>query len=523
LTDNISLIIHKNKWNICVLHALATHAALMISPSDTVFPSFFRQSHSGSIINQELKLIENKFLLDEDINKPKKYKTGLLTHSIRSGATNVMNEIHELKSEWVDIRCGRTSKNLVKNTKSAYIKSEWSTDYPCGLVLSGWDNIKAVGKCPNKSSIPIIDHKLFSQFIFNIFSGIISQVSENICNMLGCVLLKWHITIENEFPYHPIVTKVNKILNKDKILQWNRCVEETFKVDNQMFLPLSEIHEETFASAINIQNTYLLKNQQSLNYISSQLNTQEKFNSAVTNTFYITNEKIDELNLKIDNLICSLNTNNNNISKNINNNNNNIFKKHQHMQQQTITSTQQPVQSTSSHINSIVKISEKSNAVINNSILQFKDLQSVFYTWYKNDLFKYEPCINNSDEKSKFRKLSKVIIYMKLFLPLDCKLLSVKNSVEESSIIYTKWMSDLQSTSKALQESVMKFIKISNIKNNKKLSDIVYNKANLWSAFKMLESIPVSDFPINENVIDNITIPSTYIYSSNKLIEFRKA
>ena len=53
--------------------------------------------------------------------------------------------------------------------------------------------------------------------------------------MLGCVLLKWHITIENEFPNHPIVTKVNNILNKDKILQWNRCVEEAFKVDNQMF------------------------------------------------------------------------------------------------------------------------------------------------------------------------------------------------------------------------------------------------------------------------------------------------
>lgn len=128
-TDYLCLVPQWNDYTSCVYHSIACHAAMLVSPSENVFGSYSSCSSGASIINQELKRIESIYY-SEGVDRKRKFTKGLTSHSVRSGATNALNRSKQVKSEWIDLRCGRSLKSH-KDSKYAYIHREWETDYPC--------------------------------------------------------------------------------------------------------------------------------------------------------------------------------------------------------------------------------------------------------------------------------------------------------------------------------------------------------------------------------------------------------
>ena len=59
--DELAFLPHASNWLSCCIHSLATHAALLASPSEYMFPSFHNLKHSMSHINDEFRSIEEFF------------------------------------------------------------------------------------------------------------------------------------------------------------------------------------------------------------------------------------------------------------------------------------------------------------------------------------------------------------------------------------------------------------------------------------------------------------------------------
>lgn len=55
---------------------------------------------------------------------------------------------------------------------------------------------------------------------------------------------------------------------------------------------------------------------------------------------------------------------------------------------------------------------------------KFEDLKSAMFQWYAKSLFKWPLEDLSVNERSLLHKCSKVITYMKLFIPSDCELFS---------------------------------------------------------------------------------------------------
>jgi hypothetical protein len=67
----------------CVIHAIASHACLSVSPGPEMF-TFRYLSHTGiHVINMELKRIEQGFKDDSDPLKPKRFTMNMTSHSVR--------------------------------------------------------------------------------------------------------------------------------------------------------------------------------------------------------------------------------------------------------------------------------------------------------------------------------------------------------------------------------------------------------------------------------------------------------
>jgi len=122
-------------------------------------------------------------------------------------------------------------------------------------------------------------------------------------------------------------------------------------------------------------------------------------------------------------------------------------------------------------------------------------LQSLFFTWYKDDLFNIK--CNNRDEKATLKKLSKIIIYLKLFMPQErFPLLNARPSVESTD--FTTWVDSLRQCSIEVQKNTMQFLK-----QHHAIKDI--QKGTLWNAFKKFEAIPAHEIPSTRpDLIDSI-------------------
>jgi hypothetical protein len=118
--EDLALIIGRDDFLTCPLHALSTHAALLKSPSPNIFSSY--AVATGDVaLNKHFRRIEDLYMDDLSENKPVRYSKGLSSHSIRSGANNVLDNFPGLNRSWIELRVGRTLKRDVKDSEAAYI------------------------------------------------------------------------------------------------------------------------------------------------------------------------------------------------------------------------------------------------------------------------------------------------------------------------------------------------------------------------------------------------------------------
>jgi hypothetical protein len=129
---------HRSKWLLCTVHAIACHAATLISPSDYIHHAEFRSGKHSIITytnNTFNKRTQAVYESSVDETKPKQYTRGLTSHSNRVGAVQLMHENSALRREWSDRRVRRVFRS---DSRNSYIShSSWLNDYACALVLSG--------------------------------------------------------------------------------------------------------------------------------------------------------------------------------------------------------------------------------------------------------------------------------------------------------------------------------------------------------------------------------------------------
>jgi hypothetical protein len=147
------------------------------------------------------------------------------------------------------------------------------------------------------------------------------------------------------------------------------------------------------------------------------------------------------------------------------------------------------------------------------------DLQSLFYAWFKDDQISTFQ-VSDRQEKCVMKKISKMVIYLKLFLPATCTLLCSRPDRIDA---YQEWLVELRRTSTQVQESTMKFLATACQQldpASKPLSRCIMNRAAIWATEKLLDKIPMRLFPRCQ-VQDLITQTSTNIYNSNDIAVFR--
>jgi hypothetical protein len=437
--------------------------------------------------------------------KPAKFSSGLTTHSIKCGAENEMEKRSELKDHWVQLRCGRkTTKGMVKDTKHAYCQREWAYDRPCAAILSDWSVIDGGGKCPNRSAIPSTDHEAFHQFILQLFVKI-PMVPIAICDMLGCILLKWHFTIAESHPHSPVVARINELQSQETLKAWSECICEKFNSLNQVFLPLERIANNSFAEAINTQNSVISRIDDRVAYLASSQVTQERFNSELVLSIRENSETLQQLVNHVSLLTTEIRST--------------PYTKRARTQEQQQTvmenfsATPSALPSTSSTVVEQFPVNTISNLI-------GTDLASLFYSWYQDDKLQSINVAQDRQQKALLRKLSKLIIYLKHFAPTDCQVLLCRPSVNLQSNTYRDWLISLRQLSNAVKDNTMRFLAGYYQRVGNSLSTCVAKKAYIWATFKLLEKVPIDEFPVC-NIADCLTKASPSICVGNEIAVFR--
>ena len=134
----------------CVIHAIASHACMSISPGPNIFTYRYMSETGNHVINMELARIEQQWRVDSDAKKPGKFTKDMTSHSIRKLAKNILARQTKLPEQYADLRAG-LSRKYNKDSKKAYVKLNWHMDSMCGRVLAGVDSIYS-GGCVQRSA-----------------------------------------------------------------------------------------------------------------------------------------------------------------------------------------------------------------------------------------------------------------------------------------------------------------------------------------------------------------------------------
>ena len=139
------------------------------------------------------------------------------------------------------------------------------------------------------------------------------------------------------------------------------------------------------------------------------------------------------------------------------------------------------------------------------------DIKSVLFLWYTTPLFKFPLANLTTDEKSLLHKCSKVVTYMKCFIPSTCDLFSQQVSSTDDD--YNQWLDNLHILCNNTQELVMSFIDTKHFeKYGTNLNPLVKHKARFDATYKLLETISKLEFPNNVALSDVIFTPATSLH-----------
>jgi hypothetical protein len=151
----------------------------------------------------------------------------------------------------------------------------------------------------------------------------------------------------------------------------------------------------------------------------------------------------------------------------------------------------------------------------------------MFFTWYFKELWRFTA--SNKNEVSALRKISKMIIYMKLLLPATCTIFQHRpdrtSPVEDNN--HKRWMTELRTISTEAQQLTMQFCKEYYESINQPLSNTVLKKAAVWAMFKNYYNIPLSYIVAKLRrtvvaVVDTLTTSNENIENSNDIRSFHK-
>jgi len=145
-----------------------------------------------------------------------------------------------------------------------------------------------------------------------------------------------------------------------------------------------------------------------------------------------------------------------------------------------------------------------------------KDLQTVFFCWYKDNLWNYNIPLGDYTTRSELKKLSALVVVMKAFIPSHRRIILLDkpdNTTPANIPAYSSWLIALREVSLIVQDKVIDFCKTMNPNPSKALSRTFCSKAPYSAVYKFLRSIPADAFP-NDIVQDNVTKAGNGIFNN---------
>jgi len=380
----------------------------------------------------------------------------------------------------------------------------------------------------------LMDHVRFNHFITSLFSSV-PMLSIGICDMLGIILILRHPDVIRDFPNHALVVKINSLEDAGKILEWHEYIKQSFLMENEQALPLASIQSQPIGEVLAEQSRALCEIRDSILQLQANVVVQERFNQSLVAAVQSTEEFVKhDHNILLNQTemlqFIANEVGNRNVRRRRTDTSTNSTVRRQLHLEDVIATTTATAAAPQSADDVLPTISADSAATTNgpqreNSLLKLKDLKSLFYSWYKDDLWLFQP--QGKNERSVLRKLSELIIYLKLFLKADCTVLSRRPNriVAEEANQYRLWLNELRSCSLSVQNDAMKFCKDYSVIVDpmQPLKDVVVRKGALWAAEKLLKKIPAGRFPIQQTiVVDNLTLSSANIYNCSNISSFHK-
>jgi len=99
-TDDLYVMPDPKCFETCVIHAIARHACMSISPGPNIFNYRYLSETGNHVINMELTRIEQYWLVDSDAKRPGKFTKDMTSHSIRKLSKNILARQTKLPEQY---------------------------------------------------------------------------------------------------------------------------------------------------------------------------------------------------------------------------------------------------------------------------------------------------------------------------------------------------------------------------------------------------------------------------------------
>ena len=556
--DDINIFPSLESPEYCSIHALASLAGMRQDINEKVFCNIGgrplllekkKDTHNSVShkINESLKGIKQVY--DEDsnvINKPAMYRAGLTSHSIRHTGINMLNRSSHIKEEWREMRTQHTNlekRSHVKSVKNAYIKFNYVTDAPCGKCLANHKSLFYESKCPYINAVPLTDQNSFHMFTIEFFVSI-SFVDISVRYLFSCILITWFNYNVEKYPNSSLVKRMISVAEKIPgftLVKISTVLKHYFEEQHYFNLPMTVLsHEQSgaiIADTLTTTSSALQHLQHDMREIKSSHMSQASFTQSQASFNQCVLSKLDRLEshqvdiiTEIKNISSSTYSHTaKNKKRKLTQSGMSLFYSSSAQQTQTLAavSEQCTISETTFSMddqNTTTYNNNEHSKAIHQQKFKITDIKSVLFLWYTTPLFKFPLANLTTDEKSLLHKCSKVVTYMKCFIPSTCDLFSQQVSSTDDD--YNQWLDNLHILCNNTQELVMSFIDTKHFeKYGTNLNPLVKHKARFDATYKILETISKLEFPNNVALSDVIFTPATSLhpyYSSINQWETKK-
>lgn len=515
ICDDVNIFPSLESAEYCSIHTLAALAAMRPHFDQKVFVNLGAQpsvsSKSNFSVSQKMNdiLRAMKSAYDEDsnyFNKTVIFRAGLTTHSIRHMCVNMLHRNIHIKDEWREARAqhaNKENKSQIKSTKNAYIKFDYCTDAPCGKCLANHKNVLHESKCPYMNILPIPDQAVFHMLTLELLTSI-SFVDISVRYLFSCILITWfNDNIKKYGDESSLVTRIKNIADRISgcnIAEWSSLFKNYLHEQNYVQMPITALTKGESGAVVLDTLSATSAALKILQYDMSQLKNFQLEQAAMNHCLAT---KVDQSKEEVLSEIKNLA--------------NAYTLSHQNKRRRTVQTSISSFYNNHNNITNDIALLDESNDLPNSndnkpSAFKLEDLKSAMFQWYTKQLFKLPSTDLTFDEKSQLHKCSKIITYMKMFIPPDCTLFTKAMSAADPS--YNQWLDDLRILCNQTQELVMAFVDRQYFqKGGSYLSGNRKQKARFDATFKLLESIPKNEFPTIINVVrDEIFTPATSLH-----------